>query len=528
MNGYFQLVHSKAGTGVIVYPPTDGGVDVTTGEITRYLEKHKIGYDVIQIDKAVKEKKAKEEYFTVNKTNPISESYTLDVSKDLMTVTLRFYAPSQGANLTDSKEVFNELNLKKIKYGVNNEAIEGFFKNREYCTDIEIAKGKPPREGKDAEISYHFSTTRHPHPEMNADGSVDYHNLNLVNHCKKGDVLATLTPADMGDPGVNVYGNPMKPKPVKIKHLHFGNNIELSEDKLTITSMVDGHVSLQDGKVMVSNVLNLQNVDASTGNIDYDGSVIVEGDVTSGFSIKAGGNIEIKGNIEGAFLEAGNDIVMERGINGAGGGTVKAGGNVISKFIENTNVAAGASVTAESILHSKIEAGTEVNVSGVKGFIVGGNVIAGEKVETKILGGEMGTTTRIDVGADPQLKARIRDTMQIVHESQKNLQAILPTFENIVKKLQAGVTLPPEQAAYAKKLLAMKKSLEATITEKSESLCELQDRLAESHEALVIVNGTCYPGTTISIGELSTVVKKPCKYCKFVQKDGDVKMQPLR
>jgi small GTP-binding protein len=72
-------------------------------------------------------------------------------------------------------------------------------------------------------------------------------------------------------------------------------------------------------------------------------------------------------------IEAGADIIMERGINGAGGGMVKAGGNVITKFIENAKVSAGSSVTSESILHSKIEAGTEVVVTvfdtpGPEGF----------------------------------------------------------------------------------------------------------------------------------------------------------------
>jgi hypothetical protein len=44
----------------------------------------------------------------------------------------------------------------------------------------------------------------------------------------------------------------------------------------------------------------------------------------------------------------------------------------------------------------------------------------------------------------------------------------------------------------------------------------------------VDVDGICYPGTTISIGELSMVISKPVKYTRFIEKDGDVRTAPLR
>lgn len=533
MNGYFQLVIGKSGTGVRVFDATDGCAEVTTGEITEYLDRNRIGYDILAVNEAVKKKGAEPVYFTQNKVNPVREQYVMTIAQDQMSVSVRFYPPSENVSggepgqLTDSKEVIGDLVLKKIRFGVDKDAIDNFFSNREYCKDIVIARGKLPRDGSDAVIEYKFGTSKKPRPSLNEDGSVDYHNLNIINHCKEGDLLAVLTPADMGGYGTSVYGNQVKPRSVKVKSLHFGQNVKLSEDKLTISAEKSGHVSLQDGKVVVSNVLNLKNVDVATGNIDYDGSVAVAGNIASGFSVKAGGNIEVKGTIEGAVLEAGADIILERGVNGAGGGLIKAGGNIVTKFIENAKVVAGGSVNAESILHSDVQAGTEVNVTGNKGFIVGGHVIAGESINVITIGGEMGTTTRIDVGVDPSLKVRIRDLMKEIGEENKNLQQIRPTIDGIVKKLQAGTVLAPDQAAYAKKLMAMKAQLESDINEKSENLMELQDTLSQTHNAYVTVNGICNAGTVITIGELSMTVDKAVKYSKFVEKEGDVRVAPL-
>ena len=53
------------------------------------------------------------------------------------------------------------------------------------------------------------------------------------------------------------------------------------------------------------------------------------------------------------------------------------------------------------------------------------------------------------------------------------------------------------------------------------------DKLADSKEAVVIVEGTAYPGTTVTIGELSMIVKKPVQYSRFEVREGDVRLGPI-
>ena len=69
----------------------------------------------------------------------------------------------------------------------------------------------------------------------------------------------------------------------------------MSQDKLTLTALVDGHVSLADQKVSVSNVYQVKDVGVSTGNIDFEGSVIIAGNVSANFEVKAGGNVVVNG-----------------------------------------------------------------------------------------------------------------------------------------------------------------------------------------------------------------------------------------
>ena len=58
-----------------------------------------------------------------------------------------------------------------------------------------------------------------------------------------------------------MQGAKIRPRQVKKAHLEFGHNIEISEDRKKLTSLVDGHVSLVEGKVFVSDVYEVENVD---------------------------------------------------------------------------------------------------------------------------------------------------------------------------------------------------------------------------------------------------------------------------
>ncbi|WP_408070979.1 FapA family protein [Butyrivibrio sp. JL13D10] len=527
MNGYFQLITMPTATGIKIFPPTLEGESLNYDDVKEYLEERSISYRPAVLNEAVTEATGEIVVLNDNSTFPERESYRLTISRDRMQASAFFYAPSEGAENMTPKEFLEDLAYRNITYGIDTEAISEFFKSREYCKEIVIARGTKTREGCNARIDYQFKADLHAKPAMHEDGSVDYFNLNIINHVKKGAELAILTPEDPGDPGQNIYGEILNPHPVKTLKIAAGKNTYLSADGLVLFSDADGHVTLKDGKVTVSNVIQFENIGVSTGNINYDGSVEVKGTVASGFSIKAGANIVVKGVVEGANLNAGNDIILERGINGMGKGEIKAGGNIVTKFIENAKATAKGSITSESILHSNVAAGTEITVSGKKGFIAGGRVTATDKIVAKDLGSDMGATTIIEVGADPNLKIRLRELQKAVGESTKKLENIKPTVESITKRLRSGKALSPELTRQAQQLITMNKVLSSQIEKNSKEMAELQQKLADSKDAYVVVEGTAYPGITIHIADQQMTLKTESTYCRFELRDGVVKTGPI-
>lgn len=390
-----------------------------------------------------------------------------------------------------------------------------------------VARGKEPRHGENAWIEYFFETDLQAKPTRREDGSVDFFNLNTMNHCRKGDLLARLHPEDKGEEGCNVLGERLRPREVKHLSLRYGRNITISEDRLELYSDINGHVVLSGDQVFVSDIYEVENVGPATGNITSEGSVVVNGNVQAGFSVTAKENVQVKGVVEGAVIQAGGDIVIERGMNGMGRGKLLAGGRVIAKFVENAVIEAGSYVEADSLMHSKVSAKTEVTVDGRKGFIAGGIVRATVKVSCKTLGSELGADTVVEVGVNPEQKARYVVLQKEIVELQKKYMTVKTTLTGAAAKVKSGVKLSPEQMKYVQTLLTASQQLEKQLADDNAEFDKLENMLGQKTEACVCVRDTAYPGTKVVIGDDSMTLKSKVQFCRFALVGGEVKYTSL-
>ena len=265
-------------------------------------------------------------------------------------------------------------------------------------------------------------------------------------------MLAEIIPAEKGQNGIDVYGNVTLARDVKKITFEHGRNLQISEDGLKLISLVDGHASLVDGTVFVADVYTVEDVSTATGNIEYHGNVEVNGNVCENFSIKTDGNVFVKGVVEGAYIEAGGNIVIERGMHGQGKGILKAKGNVIAKFISAAEVEADGFVEAEQILNAKVTAGETVNAEAGKGLITGGKIVAKAGVNVKNAGSPMGASTIIEVGCDPEDKKQLALLQKNVGEKAKDIANMKKVLMDTTEKLKSGAKLLPTQLVNAKNL----------------------------------------------------------------------------
>ena len=524
IGGYFQFSVKADGLYFTVYPPKSGEQPATVADALYYLDKKKImDCDTVKMKEAFS--KAKEAPFTVK----VSDAGALEsrefgiytMSSDLMEMEAVFYPPFEGAGMLDEDEIIKDIQHLGVKNGIKTDVVKDFLAHRRYGHRYVIAVGTAATEGSDGYIEYKFNTELKPTPKMNDDGTVDFHTLENVNHIRKGEVVAVLHPEDRGTPGEDLLGRKVMPK--KVKHVIFrhGRDLTVSEDGLQLISSVSGHVTLENDKVFVSNVLEIVDVDNSTGDIDYQGNVNIKGNVLAGFSVKATGDIAVSGIVEGATIVAGGNITFNRGVQGMNRAVIKAGGNIVTKFLESVEqVEAGGSIETDSILHSKVNAKGSIKAAGKKGLIIGGEVRSMTLVEAKVIGNELGTATVIGVGVDPAAKRRL-------DELQKSLQTMGANKIQIITALRKKQDLEGELSQDKKEMLqkTMKNMLiiDKELAEQKKEFEDLQSVVSEDSNARIKVYGTAYAGTKLVFGDQFMFIKEKYDHCQFIKERADIK-----
>jgi Predicted polymerase, most proteins contain PALM domain, HD hydrolase domain and Zn-ribbon domain len=529
-NSYFQLIIKEDGTYLKIYKAEPGGEALFFDDISSYLNVKKIyEYDKIAIGRALS---SADEIIVVKISieiiPPVNEYAMIKISEDRVSAIARFYPPSPGGSNLSKDDIVGALVNAGVKYGLDEQAINAFLSEREYCKNYIMANATLPVQGHDAAVAYHFNTDLTMKPKRNEDGTVDFHQLDIISHCNKGDLLATLTPIDLGKPGIDVCGNLIRPLKVNNSVLRHGNKIHLSEDGLQMYSDVDGHVSLIDGRVFVSDTYEVAaDVDASTGDISYEGNVVIKGNVITGYSVRAKGDIEVNGVVEGSYLEAGGQIILKRGMQGMNKGILKANGNIITKFLENSEVYAGGYVSTESILHSKVAAKGDVIVGGKRGFVTGGEIKSGTMISVKTAGSPMGTFTLLEVGIDPGVLEEFRETEKRIAVMLTDKEKIAQALMLFRKKLTMGVQIAEDKKEYLKQITQSNIILETQIKEARKRYDELRMEMENHTSGVIKVSDVVYPGTKIVISNVICFIHEITHHSKFIRDRADIRTMPL-
>ncbi|MFC7679580.1 DUF342 domain-containing protein [Paenibacillus sp. GCM10028914] len=421
----------------------------------------------------------------------------------------------------------------QIRYGLQHDTLGRIVSHSEeyQYSRTPIAMGTEPIHGENGVIELKFDLGEQgtPRPLETVDGKVDYKEITRLNNVKKGQLIATRTPPKPGVPGTTVTGETVPCKPGKETHFKVGKNVLVNPEKTAMYAAIDGLLTITEkGKINVFPIYEINgDVDYSIGNIDFVGTVVIRGNVLSGFRIKAAGDIRVTGFVEGAELEAEGSIDISGGIIGYNKGYVKAGHNVKSSFVQDGNVIAGADITiSQSIMHSNIRAGQNVICNGAKGLIVGGVVQAGEKVIARTIGNTMSTATVIEVGVLPELRNELSELRtqlkQQVESMDKTDKALY-----LLNQLAAAGQLSPDKLALRVKLNVTKKSNMSEQNEIKDRMLEIERMLEDTGIAKVEIVKTIYGGAKIVIGRYTRFIKDPTQRVSFYYQDGDISMVPL-
>ena len=386
------------------------------------------------------------------------------------------------------------------------------------------ANGTPPIAGENAYIDRKFDLGVKGRPVVDQYDRVDYKDLNLFVLVKKNDTLAIRIPQTQGKPGTNVFGDKVPAQNGRPIPMPEGKNTQVvGENQLIAT--INGQIVDSGNKISVDPRFVVKgSVGVATGDIDFDGSIEIAGDVKQGFNVKATGDIEIKGNVNGAEV-TGRSVIIGGGITGVNRGKVYAKNDVRCAFTENAIVEAGRDIyVADVALHSTLRAGKKIMVEDKHGQITGGLSIAGEEVRAKIIGNQAYVVTRVSVGIDPSLQKEYHDVCKSYKEGKKRLMQITQTL-NTLGKIDIN-KLPPERVEQINKLTRSQFPLAGQIKRDEKKILELEALLSDMKKGKIKVADTVYPGSRLSINSIVKNIQEEYKHCTMTLQEGEVTVGP--
>ena len=422
------------------------------------------------------------------------------ISEDKMQAFIECKAVSEDKPLTQS-DILSTLNERGVVHGIKNDAIESFLQNIVYDEPVLFAMGTEVKHGTDGQVEYCFELEKEYKPVILENGSVDYKQRNLIHNVQKDTVLAIIHPPVQGEAGQDVLGKVLQPLSIKATKLPKLKNAVVTPEGDKIVASCEGALSFDDDTITINPHYEVNNVDNTTGNIKFVGDLLIKGNVISGMVVEAGGKVEVLGAVEDAVIKAGGDIILRSGMHGDTSRVgLVSGGDIIAKYLQSCNVLAKRDVSSDTIVHSVIRCGRNVNVKGSKGLLMGGSTRSFLGVNAITIGSPSNIRTEVYVGIDVALLDEREALKKALAACGKELTSLGQIVNFLAPAYRAG-TLTEDKKETLKKALAQQK-ISTQIREDMEArAAEIDEKMEINTNGKVQAIKTIYRGVVISIGK---------------------------
>jgi len=378
----------------------------------------------------------------------INAQCEIKIDSEAMSAYLYITPAMGGADIT-RRDIIAAIIASRIINGIVNRSITEALQAPN-ASKLLIAKGKLPKHGKDSTFemlvpgwSENFiaddSTNLSPQPSLFEDERYegesyvfDSQPIALQNKTlllvEPGDTLLIRQSETSGTDGKDIFGNTVagyQGKQILFSERMLGVSVCLNDPNVLVAT-IHGHVVPDNNVIKVLPVTQIDLIDTSTGNINFNGSIHIKGNVSSDMQVQAQGDIYIEGRIEhGAYIQAGGDIVVKKGVFGKippetlNATTIEDAddnneisehqkveilcrGDIYTLSMQHTKVRTENSLyVSNSITQCDINVGKKViagNMFSDTATIDGGTVQAKYLIRANILGSPDAVLTRLQVG----------------------------------------------------------------------------------------------------------------------------------
>jgi len=419
------------------------------------------------------------------------------------------------------EKVIEVLKEKNILQGINYKIIEKIIEKKIYYEPTVVSRGKKAINGKNGFPELLFL----PEKSRPVEGtSIKLNEIPVLQKVEKGQELVRMEIASMGQDGYTITGRLIVSKPGKQFRIRSGRNTQLNPEGTHIVATKSGVVCINNDTISVENYKVINKVDATTGQVRFDGIISIRGNVSDRCSVEAV-RIDVGGSVGKARLRSIGEIRVAQGINGA---VVQCGSSLRANNILDTQAIIGEhAIVEENVLNSKIYCGSTFQILSKSGYFSGGEIQAGSliripnvglpkkkegKKDSKNVNDEI-VQTFLEVGISIKNRKQFNELEKLANESLHSLKENIQEIDSILEEMESKgwgnaefKTLNEFELKASKNVLSAFSNLR-----KREVMNEINDLNRITNGGVVFIPGDISTGTAINIRRSRFNVRKETK-----------------
>jgi len=407
---------------------------------------------------------------------------------------------SRGEAATEA-DLTHALSAADVVFGLEHDAVQalviGLADPTYQAEPLLVARAQQPTLGVHGRFASTFESGIQP-GHLRADGSMDFFDRELLKPIAEGQLLGELLPPRPGSAGYKVNGAPIPARAVQEGQLSIGSGVLCSATN-QLHAARTGVLAYVANKSLdvVDRHTHASDVDLRSGHLDMQGALLVKKSVLRPFHVRATGDIEVLGSVDGGTVQAGGSVRIRGVVQGATS-SVSSQGDASLRQAERCSVTCAGLLQLQSAVHCQLHA-ERIEVAGK---LRGGTTQAA----LSVLAGQVDTAGSGDtlVAAAIPLPSREDALMSLTAGRAQRSASLRPGAFNQRDK---GGKLGRASASLAADALARKLAQAA-----------IRERLLT--QAFVEVRGVAQAGVTIQLGAERLTLDRDVSATRFTMDPG--------
>jgi uncharacterized protein len=393
------------------------------------------------------------------------------------------------------EELLHELG---IRHGIDEDGVKQLLETYEAsgeAADTVVATGTAASAGKGP---YLYDTYKH-RVIAEEDGDTDVRALQQRFTVKKDQIVAEIAYKTDAVEGCTIFGDTIEAPEGAPLEVEVGDGIR--PEGLKFIAEHDGIPEVTETAVQMTNdLVHEGNINLASGNIDFDGSVQIVGNIEEGSFVNVNGDLRVMGMIQGGTVKVSGMVTVEGGIMGDDRSIVRCGGDIFAEFFSNaTIVGGGGLICPKSLMTCHISVVNSVELTGdEESVIAGGSISSGEDVKAAYLGRGEGSVTHIQAGCDIKNELSFEMRTKRIENINQLLERESTTLKEYKRKRDDQMTEKNEQIKQSlqKRVDACKRIIEE-MTKRAEAA---KEAIKHNKEAKIMVKEVLSKNVKLVVG----------------------------